>query len=107
VAAILTSRFLLDLRYIHEHPNGTTGHSISLPRFNIPSQLILSNIVTDFGSPVGPSTDRETASEPIGTEGNVTHEGEVDSPGDLTVEYGGILDHSDARDHPTACGDEA
>jgi hypothetical protein len=55
--SILIARFLLELRHMNMHPNGTTRSSVPLTDLHIASHHIQSTIVGDFGYTLNPYTD--------------------------------------------------
>jgi len=57
VAAILISRFLLDLRHLNVHPDGTTEKSIPPTSFRFASQNIHSALIDNFGNSEGTIKD--------------------------------------------------
>jgi len=69
VALIRVSRFLLDLRYRNAHPNGPTGHEITLPTIQFDCPIVQTSILDDVSEGKLPEL-REEEQLPASQHGN-------------------------------------
>lgn len=92
MAAIFISRFLLNLRYINLHPNGTTSQSVPPTSLRFAHWHVQSAVVNDFGDHTcHQSASRDIRLKVTGRSGDTDH-ADDDDEASHNVESGSIPD---------------